>query len=346
MLFRKFDNNRLIKQSIINRSVSSTPISLNSVKSIKKADIPIQYKISSINDKKQEQQQQNLELLNQLKSFINPLANTYLTFGGAGDLILLLAECYNDKNAQVIFFANDISVSFSTQFLNYFKIKSFIYPNIMGNPFANNIKSYLETNTKLMKSAHLVPTLDYGEWERNSEYYIEKITSHANWKNEIGTVKHIENKKILLVAPSGSVKSKTKQKYLEPEEHYNIVNHFIAKDWNVFTVGSTEDFIKYKKINNENHRWLLADKSIDSNFNETPHSFDTFLKLINSATKVISVDTWLKTYTAIAGIETNVILSRYYGKYMSYGSNSADYVFLNTKIWPNMNLCTIKDLLI
>ena len=42
-----------------------------------------------------------------LDKFMNRDKNFYLTFGGVGDLLLLLAVCYNNEKANIIFLANN-----------------------------------------------------------------------------------------------------------------------------------------------------------------------------------------------------------------------------------------------
>jgi hypothetical protein len=61
--------------------------------------------------------------LSSLNEFMNGDKNVYLTLGGVGDLLLLLAVCYNNEKAHIVFLANDESNKFAKKFLDYFNLK-------------------------------------------------------------------------------------------------------------------------------------------------------------------------------------------------------------------------------
>ena len=63
--------------------------------------------------------------------FLNPSKNWYLNFGGAGDLILLIANAYKDTNAQIVFLANAGSMEFCKEILEFFKLECFVSKNII-----------------------------------------------------------------------------------------------------------------------------------------------------------------------------------------------------------------------
>lgn len=69
------------------------------------------------------------------------------------------------------------------------------------------------------------------------------------------------------------------------------------------------------------------------------------LRIVNSANKVISVDTWLKTYSLLVGIPTTVVMTRWNGEYKQYGEDVTDWIFLNPKIWRNIKLEKVENLL-
>ena len=92
--------------------------------------------------------------------------------------------------------------------------------------------------------------------------------------------------------------------------------------------------------------WLISDKTINENNVINKHSFDIFLKTINSAKEVISVDTWLKTYTLLAGLPTKVIESKFHGSYMPFGHDSSDYVFINPNIWKNIKIVRPENIIL
>ena len=90
----------------------------------------------------------------------------------------------------------------------------------------------------------------------------------------------------------------------------------------------------------------MSDKTINENNVINKHSFDIFLRTINSAKEVISVDTWLKTYTLLAGLPTKVIESKFHGSYMPFGHDSSDYVFINPNIWKNIKIVRPENIIL
>jgi len=285
-------------------------------------------------------------LLDRVRHFASTGGNLYLTFGGVGDLVLLLGECYNDKSAKVFFFANQPSVEFANQFVSFFGLKSFISPNIMGSRLANQVHDVLEKTGRLKNSAHLAKNLDYGDWRKNAYYYETKIKSQTTWFQDIGKLEFLNNAKVLILAPCGSIRTQGKQRYLTPEEYIAITNLYLSKGWIVYSVGSEKDREFYPFLRNSNHMWLMSDKTINENNVINKHSFDIFLRTINSAKEVISVDTWLKTYTLLAGLPTKVIESKFHGSYMPFGHDSSDYVFINPNIWKNIKIVRPENIII
>jgi hypothetical protein len=75
------------------------------------------------------------------------------------------------------------------------------------------------------------------------------------------------------------------------------------------------------------------------------HKFEKFLKIINSADEVISMDTWLKTYSALIGIKTSVIMNRSKGKYIDIFRDPSDYIFLNSDLWPDLEITTFDEII-
>jgi hypothetical protein len=121
-------------------------------------------------------------LLEKVKLFIGNRGKVYLTFGGVGDLILLLAECYKDPSAKVIFFANGGSDQFGKNFLETFGLNYFIHPNIMGGRIANEIVDYIKGLNRLSLSAHLADNLDFDDYRRDPNKYKETSQSLTNKK--------------------------------------------------------------------------------------------------------------------------------------------------------------------
>ncbi len=276
-------------------------------------------------------------------NFAGNSGNYYVVFGGVGDLILVLAECYMDPDAKVLFFANVNSRQFGEEFLKFFNMKYMIFPNLMGTSAAPQLVNELNATGRLQPSGHLADGLDFGDWARDIYKYKKKMTLLTNWKNEIGTLP--SNKKVLILCPSGSNKDPNRQRYLVHDEYLAIVHTCIRKGFYVYSTGSEKDFGYYPLINNHNHSWLLSDKTIDYKKHVQNHKFEKFLKIINSADEVISMDTWLKTYSALIGIKTSVIMNRSKGKYIDIFRDPSDYIFLNSDLWPDLEITTFDEII-
>lgn len=291
------------------------------------------------------QNKQGETLIEKIKNFAGLHGNIYVVFGGVGDLVLVLAECYKDKTAKVIFFANSTAAEFGKYFLNFFQVNSMIHPNVMGSKIANQVVAYLKDTGRLQPSAHLADNLYYGDWYLNTEKYKNRMKRYANWVEDVGFIEEYKNKKTLILGPSGSFRAYQKQKFLSNEEYVAIVNHYLKNNYTVISTGADKDYSFYSKINHENHLWIMANKMVLKNGIEIPLKFNEFIKIINSATEVISVDTWLKTYTSLAGLPTKVIPNRSSNEWMPFGADPSDYIFINEDFWPSMKLVKPEEII-
>lgn len=279
-------------------------------------------------------------LIEKVRAFMNPQANYYLGFGGLGDALLLLATCWDDPKAKVVYFANQ--TPFVKQFFELFKIPVFLEKNIMGTKLAGQIFDLMTHNQNFKQSAHLADGLYFEDW-RNEDKYIKRIKNYVPWSDYFGAIK--TNFPILIVGPSGSHKDPHRQRYLNQEEYKSIVNKGLDEKYKVFASGSVSDLHYYKLIQRENFHWLTSDKIYNWNGTSEDINLKKMLQIINGAEKVISMDTWLKTYTLLCNINTIVVKTRWDNNYITYGDDVTDWIFLNNKIWPNLKLEQIENLL-
>ena len=288
----------------------------------------------------------NLAVLDKIQHFIGKSGNIYLTFGGVGDLLLLLASCYKDNSAKVIFFANGSSDIFGQKFLDFFNINFFMHPNIMGGKIANRVLDFLRGTGRLATSAHLADNLDFDDYKRNPEKYKQRMVRETNWKNEIGIAKEFIRKKTCVICPSGSNRTSWKQRYLHPSEYETLVNFYLQNNYTVISTGSEKDKKFYSSINHKNHYWLTANNLYNMNHNNHLPSFEKFLQIINSAELIVSADTWLKTYSALCGLTTKVIQNRFNDVYEPVGFDPSDYIFMNEDFFPTMKIVQLQNLVL
>jgi hypothetical protein len=280
-----------------------------------------------------------------IRTFISTSKNTYLAFGGVGDILLLLATCWNVENPHVIFNANNESKEFAQKFFDYFNVKNLTIKNTMGTINANRIVSELELFPSFRQSAHLADNLDFGDWERNFLKYKERIQTNPGWNEIIGTDKEFLNNPTVVICPSGSIKINHRKRYLEKNELFMITDRYIKAGWRV-VITSNETDLKYYGLHHfDNVFWMTSDKLITRSGKIIPISFDRFLKIINSSKDVISAETWLKTFTLLLNKPTKVIKVRIEDKYQEFGIISADYIFINPNLWKNLSLVTVQEIL-
>jgi hypothetical protein len=280
-------------------------------------------------------------LLSQIKTFTQyPDKNYYLGFGGLGDAILLMAVCWDNPKAKVVFFANQIP--FIRSFFELLGISVYLHENIMGTKMAAHIFDYMRVLPTFKESAHLADGLNCDDWA-NEKKYIGRIRSQVPWIQHLG--KTPSDKPVVIIAPSGSHKDIKRQRYLHNGEYDKLVNIYLDKGYSVYVVGSMNDLHHFKLINRDNFFWLHSERVYDGNGIGRESNLNNMLRIINSAEHVVSMDTWLKTYTLTCGIPTTVIETRWDGVYKRYGEDITDFIFLNRNIWPHLSLIKIEDLL-
>lgn len=269
-----------------------------------------------------------------------PPPDFYLGFGGLGDALLLLASCWENTNAYVIFFANTISKVFIEDFFKLFNFKYFLHANIMGQRITGKIFNLVTNLPTFKTSAHLADKLYHGDWV-NYEKYIPRIEKNVPWIERFGKLESSD--KIITICPSGSDRNPARQRYLSKREYQLLLKKY--EDYTVYVVGSRGDFKFYRMPNRPNLHWLTSKEILNHAGNGRPIGLPHMLRIINSSEKVISVDTWLKTYALLAGIPVNIIRTRWKGQYGEYGRDVTDYVFLNKEIWPEIEFFKIEELI-
>jgi len=280
-------------------------------------------------------------LLSHIKNFIQYTdKHYYLGFGGLGDALLLMAVCWNDPKAKVVFFANHIP--FIRSFFELFGISVYLHDNIMGTRMAAQIYDIMRVMPNFKSSAHLADGLNYNDWS-NEKKYAPRIKGGVSWAGHLGKEKF--DKPVIIIAPSGSNKDIQRQRYLHHHEYQQLVDLYLNKGYRVYATGSIIDLHHFKLINKDNFYWLCSDNIYSGNGSVEKIDLRMMLRIINSAEHVISMDTWLKSYSLLCGIPTTVIETRWDNKYRAYGEDVTDWIFLNHNIWPALKLSKIESLL-
>jgi len=116
------NKSKLISQALETKKPVSKPVSVSPnsniqiVKNVRQQVRPsiVQARINALNTNSE------LETMKQFASS----GDIYLTFGGVGDLMLLLGEAYQNNNGKIIFFANDGCQNFRIRFYQVFQCKN------------------------------------------------------------------------------------------------------------------------------------------------------------------------------------------------------------------------------
>ena len=334
------NKSKLISQALETKKPVSKPVSVSPnsniqiVKNVRQQVRPsiVQARINALNTNSE------LETMKQFASS----GDIYLTFGGVGDLMLLLGEAYQNNNGKIIFFANDGCQIFAYDFIKYFNVKTLVLKNIFGSNEAHNALQILKETNRLMQSAHLPDGLDYGDWTRNNDKYINRIITKTNWAEKIGYDEKIASQKTVVIALTGSYRKMHKQKFLTPLEVEAINKIYLDYGYTIYMTGSEADRLYYSSFRSPKILWMTNNKIFNYKNQVEMITFQKYLQIINSANECASVDTWLKTFTCLLGKPTKVFDNRYNNNY-SFGTDSGDYIFLNTKLWKNMMLFRWED---
>ena len=281
------------------------------------------------------------KLLININEFINGDKNVYMTFGGVGDLLLLLAVCYDNEKAHVVFMANEESNQFSRKFLDFFNLKYIICKNLMGTKHCSTLYKKVTSHPNFTLSAHLADKCNYEDWKNSTVKYKNRLVLGTNWPDLIGIKKR--EKKYVVICPSGSHKSESRQRYLNTQEYQNIVKNYLEKGYEVITASCKNDFKKFGLYPDKNCYWLTDSELINYRGLSQQIDFKTFLQIIISCDEAVSTDTWMKTFVLLCGKSAHVIKTRFNSKYQDIGKECCDHIFLNTDFWPKLKIHTYED---
>ena len=291
-----------------------------------------------------------IDMFDKVNFIINKRKPIYLGFGGMGDFMLTLASYEQNKTeSYMIFYANNNSMDFIKELSKLFKVKVQIFQNIYGSQLARDIFKLLKLSGLLQISGHLPDREDlcYTDWSNNTPKYIDQIVKKTDWLIKFGYNNELPKNNLIGFTPSGSWKSNAIKRFLTREEFTEVYKKILDAEKIPIIFSSTSDFNYYcfgnkylKKgfylTNNTMHNFEKSTKNtIDCNF---------FITAINNCEKMISMDTWIKTYTSLIQKPTIVIANRdANGNDKKYGEWGTDCIFLNPDIWPTLNVIGYND---
>jgi len=260
-----------------------------------------------------------------------------LSQGGLGDALLTIAASYRYLKCKILYGCNDSVKNVMELFFSAFKVRHTIMPTFHGNM---RLFNWLASHPHCMSTCHIPPSMNYGDWGANKFKYEECIDLYLPVKQIFGTVS--SNIPIITLAPgsinSGPDPQAHKQRSITKEEYQSLVNGYLDK-YAVYVIGSEEQFSMYGLINHPNFHWMTFDTTINYLNQRTPQGIQQCFAIVNSSEMVVSVDTWLKTYSMLGQLPTTILQSKSGGKYINGPIDASDNIFLNPSLW---NFSTIK----
>ncbi|MGH7175058.1 MAG: hypothetical protein ACREGR_01715, partial [Minisyncoccia bacterium] len=140
--------------------------------------------------------------------------------------------------------------------------------------------------------------------------------------------------------------TETRQRHLSVDELVALVRHRQNRGVQVWLTGSQDDLNTYRSALLNGVQWVTSLSTHRLGGKTEYHNLGRLLWLANEADEVISMDTWLKTYTLLKGKPTKVVLNRVGGQYVNRCCNdSSDAIFLNPALWPAIQQVTVEELL-
>lgn len=276
-----------------------------------------------------------------VKNWVARGGDFYVGFGGAGDAVLTIAACEGNPQARPIFFANHSTLT--PRLFQAFGLNPLIIPNIMGQPWTHTVVEPVFSHPNFRPSAHLPLNLDYGDWKRNHDHYVKTVPTSAPWKQTLGHVPNpYRTDKVVVICPSGSVRDRSRQRHLSQDEYQALAQFYLKHNCTVLSAMSEDDLRYYRRVNHPHAAFVSAERFVDGAGRTRLHDVKTFLQYVNSASLVVSMDTWLKTYTLMVGIPTVVLKTRWHGRYKPVGDDISDYIFLHPKLWPNLRVAEVE----
>lgn len=274
-------------------------------------------------------------------TFLNKITKPfYFGSGGIGDALLLLSTFFDENKEQnegVIFWANEIEPV--KKFFNEFSKTSQRFPNglefiavMQGFGYHPQEEFQQIINHPLYRGkGHIPDNLDFvNEWANNADKYVSLFKKpftalYQFGKPVLGGPFEFDEPQYVGIMPLGSQQDRWKNKSISTEETIRLINKHSGFVNHVKLFGSESDKqrmpIESLKVNHP-----------DKLFDCRGLSFaDVFGELL-SCWKVISTDTWVKSFSALVDIKTEVIESEYLvdvkSVFPTVGYDPADNIFL------------------
>lgn len=260
--------------------------------------------------------------------------NVLVSTGGLGDAAIVLAAALKE-NCKIIFGSSGTVRETVKQLFDTFEVESLMVNNFNGSIDGLAAWNSIIEHNHCQGSVHIPLDLNYGDWAQNPKVYLDRITKKAPFVKTLGKLINLrDTKKVIGVCPRGSDHNSTwKQRYLTKDEYNQLIKKLLSEDATVIVFGSEQDFQHYGIYQNNKVLFMTSNYAVSHPAPKYPITMRHMLTAIHGCDIIISMDTWLKTYAAIANIPCKVIMNRYFGKSTLDYADPSDSIFLNPDFW-------------
>jgi hypothetical protein len=278
--------------------------------------------------------------------FLNNNASIYAGVGGLGDALLTIAAAQADPGSKIIFGANGGVKQTVKQLFDAMNIESLVVRNFNGSSEGLITWNNIVEHRHCKSAVHIPKDLNYRDWAINSKLYLDNTIKRMPLIDKFGKlVNPRATKQVIGLCPRGSDHTSVwKQRYISKDEFNQLVKKLLKQDATVIVFGTENDMNYYGVYQDNNVLFMNSEFAISHPAPKYSISMRHMLTAINACDEIISVDTWLKTYAALAGIPCKVIMNRYFGKSLLDYADPSDMIFLDEEAW-GFKILPINDLL-
>ncbi len=264
---------------------------------------------------------------NHLALLLKELPSFYAHFGGAGDLLLLLASFYDEQPNSVLF-SYPNSVGATQALLAAFpKLSKIYFLPQHAEAYFHIVLRQLVYEVKNHLGAGTTPKFDYAEeWIAGLD--IEKkygVKLKPRWAQAL---KNNSSSKKIAIAPKGSLSGMvgSKRNIILPEMWSPILTHIIERGFEPVIIG----------VSNESKTYPALPGCTDVR----AESFSNQMKIVGGCAGLVGADSWAKTFSALAQIPT-IVFEPLKGADLSGWKDPSDWVFIEP--WSSIKMIRSLD---
>ena len=278
---------------------------------------------AGLNFSRQELQAGAARLAGSLKA----LPPFYAHFGGAGDLLLLLASFY-DQKPNAVLFSHPNSIGATRALLEAFpKISKIYFLPQHTEAYFHIVLRHLVSESKNCLGAGTTPKFGYEEeWiagvDITKKYGVKK---NPRWA---AVLRNNSGSKKIAVAPKGSLTGMvgSKRNLILPEVWPQVLAHILERGFEPVVIGLSSEAREYPAL---------------PGCTDARHaSFAGQMKIVGECAGLVGADSWAKTFSALAEIPT-LVFEPVKGAELTAWKDPSDWIFIEP--WPGLKMIRSLD---